>query len=238
MDGSHFDSLVKTLAITPLSRTNLLRGLAASAAALAGLMLAGEPGTARKKESTRTSARSVSVARTGRWAAAAPRRVKADNVKKLLRRNPCATKGKCQGRNPCATQTPGTQTLSGCTPNCDRKVCGDDGCGGRCGTCGGGSGLCQWPVCVELSRWAEGLRRATASRTISAARVSDCPASSPDLLWWGVCQRPATDDIRNCGTCGTRCAVNEHVRYDGACRCGANGPQGLPSGGQPAAKPG
>ena len=32
MDGSHFDTLVKTLATMPLSRANVLRGLAASAA--------------------------------------------------------------------------------------------------------------------------------------------------------------------------------------------------------------
>lgn len=36
-----------------------------------------------------------------------------------------------------------------CTPTCDGKVCGDDGCGGSCGQCGGGrrcrDGRCQEP---------------------------------------------------------------------------------------------
>ena len=36
MDGSRFDTLVKALATTSLSRANVVRGLAASAAALAG----------------------------------------------------------------------------------------------------------------------------------------------------------------------------------------------------------
>src|SRR5687767_1267123 len=37
MDGSHFDTLVKTLATTPLTRANALRRLVVSAAALAAL---------------------------------------------------------------------------------------------------------------------------------------------------------------------------------------------------------
>lgn len=34
-----------------------------------------------------------------------------------------------------------------CTPTCAGKVCGDDGCGGSCGTCGSGE-LCAQGQCV------------------------------------------------------------------------------------------
>jgi hypothetical protein len=65
----------------------------------------------------------------------------------------------------CATPTPG------CTPNCDRKVCGPDGCGGRCGTCGA-----VWSVPMASVRRAARVGRrsapATASRTTSAAPIA------------------------------------------------------------------
>jgi agmatine/peptidylarginine deiminase len=71
----------------------------------------------------------------------------------------CAQSPKC-GWQPqgnfydCNTQ--GTSDPSGknpmpcsgtCTPNCTGKVCGDDGCGGSCGTCTGGK-ACQNGQCV------------------------------------------------------------------------------------------
>src|SRR4051794_36977275 len=30
-----------------------------------------------------------------------------------------------------------------CTPNCTGRICGDDGCGGSCGTCPGAQDVCQ-----------------------------------------------------------------------------------------------
>ena len=46
--------------------------------------------------------------------------------------------------------------VSDCEPACDGKACGDDGCGGTCGTCPqGGScedGACSCaPVCLSTS---------------------------------------------------------------------------------------
>jgi hypothetical protein len=35
-----------------------------------------------------------------------------------------------------------------CTPNCTGKVCGDDGCGGSCGTCPGAQDVCQNGQCI------------------------------------------------------------------------------------------
>jgi len=38
-------------------------------------------------------------------------------------------------------------SVTGCTPNCTGKACGDNGCGGSCGTCQSGS-TCQGSTCV------------------------------------------------------------------------------------------
>ncbi len=46
----------------------------------------------------------------------------------------CETDGSC-----CADYA----ALCKCTPNCTDKTCGSDGCGGTCGTCGGGSPYCD-----------------------------------------------------------------------------------------------
>ncbi|MBW2995161.1 hypothetical protein KY312_02320 [Candidatus Woesearchaeota archaeon] len=40
---------------------------------------------------------------------------------------------------------------AGCVPSCDGKQCGDDGCGGSCGTCNTGES-CNAGVCVEGGR--------------------------------------------------------------------------------------
>lgn len=36
-----------------------------------------------------------------------------------------------------------------CVPNCTGKTCGDDGCGGSCGTCGSGQGCGDQGTCVD-----------------------------------------------------------------------------------------
>lgn len=59
-----------------------------------------------------------------------------------------------------------------CTPNCDGRVCGDDGCGGSCGPCDGG--------------------------TCSAAGQCVCPFGSPCSP--GICC--ANGQACNAGTCG------------------------------------
>ena len=55
-------------------------------------------------------------------------------------------------------------TDSGCTPDCTGKECGDNGCGGSCGTCGNDeeckAGKCSpspcWPHCGEMVAVPEG----------------------------------------------------------------------------------
>jgi hypothetical protein len=43
---------------------------------------------------------------------------------------------------------PGDTAAPGCTAQCGGSVCGPDGCGGFCGSCGAGTS-CQGGVCVE-----------------------------------------------------------------------------------------
>ena len=72
MDGSRFDTLVKALATTSLSRANVVRGLAASAAALAGVTLATGPSVAKKKNEKKQKV--CVCGADGTVPAAAPRR--------------------------------------------------------------------------------------------------------------------------------------------------------------------
>jgi len=74
----------------------------------------------------------------------------------------CDANGQCQaGNNACSPSNPNGTCEAGkvcknghcvddnnCTPDCNGKVCGDDGCGGTCGTCNAGetcnaNGQCQ-----------------------------------------------------------------------------------------------
>jgi hypothetical protein len=118
MDGTTFDNLIKRLATTPLSRSNALRGLAASAAALAGVTLAAEPGAAKGKrkvchctDEKSTSCKTIEV---GRKAA-----------KRHVKRHDCDYRRECKGFSGCCL----ANTL-GCTTNtqCCSGFCGDGTC--------------------------------------------------------------------------------------------------------------
>ncbi|MBM4354747.1 MAG: hypothetical protein FJ109_13330 [Deltaproteobacteria bacterium] len=45
-----------------------------------------------------------------------------------------------------------SETSDVCVPACEGKECGDDGCGGECGTCGAMS-VCQGEKCVAVECW-------------------------------------------------------------------------------------
>jgi len=52
------------------------------------------------------------------------------------------------GTNPIVVFSTATTSISGtCTPSCTGKVCGDNGCGGSCGTCS--SGVCSSGQCIS-----------------------------------------------------------------------------------------
>ena len=205
MDGSHFDTLVKTLATTPLSRASVVRGLVASAAALAGVSLAPEPGTAKN-----TNEKRVKVCLCDP-ASCHTTTVKKANRGKVIRRNaPCAAKGKCTGVNPCATQTPS------CTPNCEQKICGTNGCGGSCGTCSTAQ-VCANGRCVAGCPGGQKVCNGNCIPNNQCCTDSDCPVATQDCCG-GACV-DVQSDVRNCGACGTRCSLNEQC-IGGACRCG------------------
>ena len=64
----------------------------------------------------------------------------------------CIPKTNCCTDNDCDAGKSCTNGACTCTPNCIRKRCGNDGCGGSCGTCQGGSCgpsfqcVCPFPV--------------------------------------------------------------------------------------------
>ena len=80
----------------------------------------------------------------------------------LLTQVACNCENACQGKE-CGTAADGTcdcgtcppghicDELHGdclCVPDCDEKECGDDGCGGTCGTCLGPQDACEDGQCV------------------------------------------------------------------------------------------
>ena len=87
-------------------------------------------------------------------------------------------------------------THDGCTPDCQRRICGDDGCGGTCGSCGTGqscvNGMCQ-AGCVPESdiamctRLHKNCDTVTAMDNCGTVRTASC----------GVCTSPQT-----CGGAG------------------------------------
>jgi hypothetical protein len=75
-----------------------------------------------------------------------------------------------------------------CTPSCERRICGDDGCGGTCGACPAGF-------------------------TCAGGR---CECLSPRALVCGGCIDLLTD-LQHCGQCGAACGGAEAVCEHGNC---------------------
>src|SRR5215217_4793335 len=78
---------------------------------------------------------------------------------------------------------------AGCTPICERKVCGSDGCGGSCGECRTGeacaSGRCVCvPTCTNRVCGSDGCDGSCGSCTVAGQFCTDagqcqCPAAIP-----------------------------------------------------------
>jgi hypothetical protein len=118
MDGEHFDSLIKRLGTTRLTRLAALRGLAVgTVAGLTGLSLTADEADADKKKPKK---RPVCLCSS---TSCTTKRVR--NRKKAIRRAaPCAYKGKCTSFNPCAARV-GCQTNADCTGGqvCVGNIC-------------------------------------------------------------------------------------------------------------------
>jgi hypothetical protein len=101
---------------------------------------------------------------------------------------------------PTGLGTPNGATLNGgggggggCTPKCTGKACGDDGCGGSCGTCGSGEtcspggvcttgGNCAHPICSTGGKLTSSCDSCT---TKICAQDSFCCSSSWDSICVG-----------------------------------------------------
>jgi len=90
-----------------------------------------------------------------------------------------------------------------CTPNCTNKQCGDDGCGGSCGSCGTNA-ICSNGSCACNSGY------------------GNCDGS-----WSNGCEVNLTNNSNNCGSCGNSCGANAtcnnsicvctYIECNGAC---------------------
>jgi len=117
-----------------------------------------------------------------------------------------------------------------CIPNCFNKECGDDGCGGSCGSCGDNA-VCNSNKCECKSgfgncndRWDDGCE---ANISTDPHHCSDCATDCGDNsvcnnkvcscqpgygncdgLWSNGCEKNLTNDGNNCGSCGNNCGAN------------------------------
>ena len=96
------------------------------------------------------------------------------------------------------SQTPSPPAT--CTPRCGRKVCGGDGCGGSCGSCGAGqscaSGTCCTPEPLE--------------ETCTRCGQGSCPGrcdtvTSPGACGTVSCSCPSGQECLSNGSCGQVC---------------------------------
>ena len=118
---------------------------------------------------------------------------------------------------------------SPCVPNCEQRICGDDGCGGSCGTCAVDQ-VCADGRCA--SRCPSGQKLCGAACIPNNQCCGGCPAGA--LCQDGNCGFCATGEsvcgqscvnlataAANCGRCGRTCPSGQCL--NGACTCGVAG---------------
>jgi hypothetical protein len=179
---------------------------------------------------------------------------KVDPAARCSRNKPCPVCFACH-KHKCHVAADGAPCADGacqagqcvCTPDCNRKICGDDSCGGSCGDCPTGhlctaNGTCV-DQCPSGQRFCQGScipgthcctdDECDGNQTCCQGSCipgthccadDDCDGDQtccPD----GRCANLQTDAV-NCGACGATCPVNETCSA-GTCRCGA-GPSAAP----------
>ena len=111
MDGIQFDTVAKKFATTPLTRGRALRSMAAGVAALVGVRLSAEPGTAKKKEKKIQLCVCASADVTTCQTKNKPK----SKAKKILRNKPCSYTGRCRvGVSGCIGCAPANNTQGSC----------------------------------------------------------------------------------------------------------------------------
>src|SRR4051794_24025738 len=125
-------------------------------------------------------------------------------------RPPDGTEAKHKRKKKQKKETPQTPSppATTCTPRCGRKVCGDDRCGGSCGSCAAGqsciSGTCCTPEPVATT-CAGRCGTVTTIKTCHQPVACSCPGGQ-ECLGNGSCAAV-------CGASTTVCPVN------GFCSC-------------------
>jgi hypothetical protein len=110
MDGIQFDTVAKMFATTPLTRGRALRSMAAGVAALVGVRLSAEPGTAKKKEKKIQLCVCASADVTTCQNKNKPK----SKAKKILQNKPCSYTGRCRlGVSGCIGCAPANNTQQG-----------------------------------------------------------------------------------------------------------------------------
>ena len=111
MDGIQFDTVAKMFATTPLTRGRALRSMAAGVAALVGVRLSAEPGTAKKKEKKIQLCVCASADVTTCQNKNKPK----SKAKKILQNKPCSYTGRCRvGVSGCIGCAPANNTQATC----------------------------------------------------------------------------------------------------------------------------
>jgi len=122
---------------------------------------------------------------------------------------------------------PDSVVTDGCVPNCTGKECGDDGCGGSCGTCQQGTcnaqGKCECtPDCTGKECGDDGCGDSCGTCTDPAKPICNaqgvCEACTPDCTGkecgddgcggsCGTCTDPAKPQCSKDGLCIAKCAM-------------------------------
>jgi hypothetical protein len=117
---------------------------------------------------------------------------------------------RCSGRSVCQ----GGVCVSTCTPRCGGNKCGDDGCGGSCGTCGTDQ-TCLDGRCEAVATTTPEPATTTLEPTTTTVAPGSCPGGCPPFTACedGTCVNPC--EPNPCTTCPYCFA-----RPDGAGYCG------------------
>lgn len=130
------------------------------------------------------------------------------------------------------TDTGGTDTGTGCVPDCDGKQCGDDGCGGKCGTpCSAGKASCLGPASIQFPGNPQ-CNGTTFQCEVVGVSGSPCPQGQvcqPDVAAGAKCVVAGGGCTPNCtnktcgddgcgGSCG-ECGPNGYCDYTGGQQC-------------------
>ena len=118
-------------------------------------------------------------------------------------------------------------TIEECTPNCEGKTCGDDGCGGTCGFCEDAQvctkfGQCCTPDCAGKNCGGDGCGGSCGLCSgTNSCQSGQCVGTCGN----GVCQMNKGEDCENCPEDCTspeecplpECPVGKVLNCDGAC---------------------